>query len=383
MSTHIGAAEAARLLGVTKSTLYAYVSRGVISRRTAVDGRTSLYERGEIERLASRGRQRSVAERPTIDVQISSAVTQLSDDGVTYRGHDAVALAATCSFEQVAELLMTGTLPRHRPAWPILRPELDRCRAVCTAAGTVDPVLALTLAAGTLAGSRRDDDAGTAARTLLALAPSAFGGTMRGDIASRLAAAWSRRPTSELVAAISRALVLLADHELATSTLAVRVACSVRTDPYAAFAAGLAVVRGPYHGAASWAVAGLLDEAMTEGARRAVGRRRERGERLPGFGHSVYRQGDPRFQPLLDAVRELPAAGRRIAVVDAVLTEAGRSIGHLPNIDLALGALMFVARLPHDAPIFAVARIAGWAAHYLEEQQERPVRYRGLARATL
>jgi citrate synthase len=104
------------------------------------------------------------------------------------------------------------------------------------------------------------------------------------------------------------------------------------------------------------------------------------GRRLPGFGHSVYRRGDPRFEPLLAAVRAVPAPPERIGVVDAVIAEAGRSIGHLPNIDLALGALIHVARLPVDAPIFGVARIAGWAAHYDEELGERPVRFRGLSR---
>jgi citrate synthase len=65
--------------------------------------------------------------------------------------------------------------------------------------------------------------------------------------------------------------------------------------------------------------------------------------------------------------------------VDSVVAEAGRVIGHVPNVDLALGALIHVGGLPTDAPIFAVARIAGWVAHYTEEVGERPVRFRGLA----
>jgi citrate synthase len=65
-------------------------------------------------------------------------------------------------------------------------------------------------------------------------------------------------------------------------------------------------------------------------------------------------------------------------VVEDVLVEAGRRLGQLPNVDLGLGALTFVADLPRDASLFAVARIAGWAAHYEEERTERPVRYRGI-----
>ena len=95
----------------------------------------------------------------------------------------------------------------------------------------------------------------------------------------------------------------------------------------------------------------------------------------------MYRNGDPRFGPLLQSVRGIPAESDRSAVIDGVLTEAGRSIGHLPNVDLALGALYFLGGLPQDVPIFAIARIPGWVAHYREELLERPVRFRGLAKA--
>jgi citrate synthase len=234
------------------------------------------------------------------------------------------------------------------------------------------------LAAITLAQGAGDDDAPTAARRLLAIGPSLLGGPVTGDIATRLTAAYRRRPSPELVDAVSRALVLLSDHELATSTLAVRVACSVRADPYAAIAAGLCVVGGPLHGTASTLAAELLDEAAVDGARNAVARVLSSGRRLPGFGHSVYRNGDPRLAPLLEAVRALPDRDGRMPVVEELLVEAGRRLGQLPNVDLGLGALAFVGGLPRDASLFAVARIAGWAAHYEEEKTERPVRYRGI-----
>jgi citrate synthase len=156
------------------------------------------------------------------------------------------------------------------------------------------------------------------------------------------------------------------------------VACSVRADPYASIAAGLCVVGGPLHGTASVAAAELLDDAKSNGARAAVDQVLAAGRRLPGFGHSVYRKGDPRLAPLLESVRSLPDRDGRTQVVDDVLLEAGRRVGHLPNVDLGLGALTFVADLPRDASLFAIARIAGWAAHYEEEKNERPVRYRGV-----
>lgn len=377
MTTQIGAGEAARTLGVTKATLYAYVSRGIVGRRTAIDGRTSLYDRDEIEALARRDRRRGPTERPSIDVQIATSIAELDDTTPRYRGRPVLELAHTSSFEAVTELLLTGHLPGEAITWPVDRSALARARRLVAAADTTDPIATLTLAALSL--GERTDVADTA-RTLLAIAPSVLGGPQRGDVATRLTRAWSTRPPDELVAAVGRALVLLADHELATSTLAVRVAASVRTSPARALAAGLDVVAGPLHGAAGRAAADLFDRSLTQGARDAVHAVLAGGHRLPGFGHTVYRSGDPRFAPLLDAVRAIPDPSGRIDVVDAVIEEAGQVVGHLPNVDLALGALVFAGDLPRDAPIFAVARIGGWAAHYAEELDERPVRFRGMAR---
>ena len=381
MTTLISANEAARLLGVTKPTLYAYVSRGVVERRRAVDGRTSLYVREAIEELASRRRTRAPVERPSIDVQIGSSLTHLSDDGVTYRGIDVIDLARTSTFEAVAELLWTGELVHDRPAWPLDRRLLARCEAVVTASGTTDPIRALALAATVLGDETEPgDSAAPVARRLLAIAPTLLGGRRRGSIAERLASACVASPDGAFVDAIDRVLVLLADHELATSTLAVRVATSVRPDPGAVLATGLLSVGGLFHGRAASGTTDLFREAAEIGARDTVRRRLDRRERLPGFGHTVYRNGDPRLPPLLETIAALPDPDSRGAVVDAVRTEAGLAIGQLPNVDFGLGALNYVAGLRDDVPFFAVARIAGWAAHHDEELTERPVRYRGLSK---
>ena len=180
---------------------------------------------------------------------------------------------------------------------------------------------------------------------------------------------------------MERALILLADHELATSTLAVRLAGSVRANAYAAFVAGLAVIAGPLHGGATTAVVELLTACERHGVATELGRRRRDGERLAGFGHKIYAGDDPRLAPLLEAVGTLPDPRGRRAIVTEVLTWAGGAMVRRPNVDLGLGALLFVAGLAATTPLFAVARIAGFAAHLAEELAERPVRYRGIARA--
>lgn len=376
----IGSDEASRLLGISKPTLYAYVSRGLIDRQTAVDGRTSLYPRDQIEELAGRGRSKPPVERPSIDVRIGSSITLLDDTRLRYRGHDVAELARTTSFERVAELLWTGALPDAEPTWRVDRDGLERCVDVVRAADG-SGVDALTLSAVALAA--HDDGVGTgadAARALLSIAPTVLGGPRGGSTAARVTKAYVRRPAPELVAAIDGALVLLADHELATSTLAVRVACSVRTRAFSALGAGLAAVGGPLHSGASAETAELIARAESDGASATVASYLDAGRMLPGFGHSVYRRGDPRFAPLLDAIRAVPGAGPTTDAVDGVVAEAGRRLAHLPNVDLALGALLHAGGLPHTAPLFAVARIAGWGAHYDEEAAERPVRFRGLTR---
>lgn len=381
MSRFVAAAEAARQLGVQRATLYAYVSRGLIDRRVAVDGRTSLYSLDDIERLAGRSRRRDVVPRPSLDVQIVTDVTVLDEDAVSYRGHDVATLAATATFERVAELLWTGELPPGDVAWP--EPDDADRVAVRQAAAMVAGAGATSLlaAAAVLATRHGDDDAPTAARRLLTLAPDALGDPGRSrhvGVARRLAECWKPGDAS-FGAAVERAMILLADHELATSTLAVRLATSVRADPYHAIAAGLAVLTGPLHGASSGVVVDLLTECERDGVAAAVSARLTSRHRLPGFGHKIYAGVDPRLAPLLDAVATLDDPLGRRSVVESVLAVAGTRIVQRPNIDLALGALMFVADLPRDTPIFAVARIAGFAAHIGEEAAARPVRYRGLA----
>src|SRR5690606_15673141 len=105
------------------------------------------------------------------------------------------------------------------------------------------------------------------------------------------------------------------------------------------------------------------------------------GERLPGFGHKIYAGDDPRLGPLREAIGLLPDPHGRSRLVDEVVAEAGTRLTKRPHVDLGLGALPFVAGLPPERPAFAVARIAGFVAHYLGELAERPVRYRGIARA--
>jgi citrate synthase len=202
--------------------------------------------------------------------------------------------------------------------------------------------------------------------------------TATGSLARRL---WTRvsplDPSRARVRALDRALSLLADHELATSTLAVRIAASTWADPYLLLLTGLATVGGPLHGGASEFVRELLRSAVATTPEAAVGMALRDGEYVAGFGHAVYEGPDPRTAVLLDAIEQARPPRELWRATQGVLDVMAGSGGPHPNVDLALGVLAEAGHMVHGAgeTVFAVARSAGWIAHGLEEYAHR-LRYR-------
>ncbi len=380
--------EAARRLGVKLPTLYAYVSRGLLTSHPAGDGRRSLFSAEDVEALAKRSQGARNTETKLATVMTS--VTQLRDEGPLYRGRPATELATSATYEEVAELLWGSGLTAEATWRPFsLRPPsslgtADRLRWAVLMAGADDPVRA---------DLRPEAVTGVARRlvaTMVAVLPSEAKGCpwlrlpggpqLKDTVAGRLAAKLIVSPRSAQVAAVNAALVLLADHELAASTLAVRVAASTRAHPYDAVLAGLSVVAGPLHGGASQLAYGLLREIDRLGPQRAVDEVLRWQGRLPGFGHSVYGGVDPRFCALRDLF-DAAASSRWRQCLDSVVALATARGLPEPNVDLGLAALTLAMGMPEDGgrTIFTVARVAGWIAHYLEELSEPPVRYRARA----
>ena len=174
-STWLTASQVAQRLGVKPATVYAYVSRGMLHRQIGDDGRTSRFDPAEVDDLARRGRPRRDARRTGIvDVVLSTSLTEIRDGELRYRGHDAVELVATSSFEDVAELLWTGTLT-ERARWTAPAHDLALARAVSQALGAaVTPADRIRVATAAVASSRplrvdlRPDSVTEHARTLLA-----------------------------------------------------------------------------------------------------------------------------------------------------------------------------------------------------------------------
>jgi citrate synthase len=414
--------EAARRLGIKVATLYAYVSRGLLVSHPAAAGRRRLFDVDEVERLARRSRQGKVVE--TRMVTITTGITQLTEEGPIYRGRRATDLAVGSAYEDVAEWLWdvdgdgssahggdarheAAPTNEHRQAWPALalgRPPAvgssDRIRWAVVMAGALDPLRAdlrpetvvrtarrvaasmvevMAMPEGGSLGIESDSTAilGDGSRVPLTLDA---GQPRAGSMAERLTVALSPTPTADLVRGVNAALVLMADHELASSTLAVRVAASTRADVYDALLAGLGTIAGPLHGGASQLAYSLLVDAQRHGAERALDDTLRWQGVLPGFGHSVYKHGDPRFAVLLRLFEQL-AAPEQVGLVRSLIEMAGAHAIPLPNVDLAMAAIAWSTGMPPDAgrTLFTVARVAGWVAHYLEELGERPLRYRARA----
>jgi citrate synthase len=407
MTEWIGAVEAARRLRIKQASLYSYVSRGVLSSRKSGVGRASLFSASEVDELARRGRPRAAPRAGGLVIE--TGLTEISDDHLRYRGLDAIDLATRLTLEDVAVLLWTGSpgTPGSGPGWRVtaeayavgsaaeaaLPPEtlpLERLQVIVPALAVADPLRLhldrpAVIAAGRCLIAGMVDclpDAGHAGadRAVSSRASTApHGGSIAGRLVRKLC---PDSITPALADVLRAALVLLADHELAASTFAARVAASMRADPYAVVATGLGAVGGSLHGGASLGAEVMLRSAdRSADAARVVGDLLRRGERLPGFGHFVYQASDPRAAAILDLLWRAAPGSEYLAVAQAVVDEARKRSLPAPNIDFALAALACVAGMIPGAgeAMFAVARAVGWIAHALEEyDRDAPIRPRGI-----
>lgn len=389
----VTADQAAELLGVRLQTVYAYVSRGLLTRTHTLNEsghRVSRFALDEVLRLAA---ERTRVRTGSLEVLVESDVTLLDPKGrLSWRGQDAVALAEH-PFEDVAELLWspdrvvrahdrtswslpettTAVVVRVVEALPHGATDLDRVRAAVVALAAVDPDRQ-SLTREHVAAAGRSVLLGALAAIPLHRDEAAD--PTDGSYASRLWPRLSSRPaTPAAVAALQAALVLLVDHELAASTMAVRVAAGTGADPYLMVLTGLGALGGPLHGRSSLDAEELLTGVRTRGipALEAYA-----GRSVPGFGHKVYVDADPRAEALLDRVARLDPDGW--PAVEALLLAVSRSRGLSPNVDLALAALVQAGGLRPGAgeTVFGLGRVVGWLAHGLEEAPQG-LRFRGRA----
>jgi citrate synthase len=388
----LSAHEAARRLDVKVATLYSYVSRGMLHSRREPGARTSRFDPVEVREL------RRVRSRHRRDQELTfeSAITVLGDDRPFYRGVDAVELAESAGFEEAAELLWCtaeagAELPWRARTDPTAAADAQtRLPADVTLVDRIEVIVTVLAASDPLRSNTDPMAVPFTARAMIAAIVDALpvvgrrhSRVRRGSVARSL---WMRiapaPPREHDIRLLDSAMVLLADHELAASTVAARVAASVQADPYSVVTAGLGVLRGPVHGGDVRRAEELLAGIVADGsAERVIGGLLQRRQPLPGVGHLAYRGRDGRGDALLRMLRAAYPADPFVAAADAVLDHIARSGLPEANVDLGLAAFTRSAGMLPGAgeAIFAVARIAGWLAHSMEEYRHpTPLRPRAI-----
>jgi citrate synthase len=360
----VTAEEAARLLGVTRRTLYAYVSRGLIrSEPGPGPSRARSYPRDQIDALM-RSRSGSPQQRAARGAMswglpvVESSLTLIAGGRLSYRGRDAIELSRRASLEDVASMLWSQDDGRA----PVVFPPGRRTAARVDVSPTERMARWLvSRAAGgaTTAGGPHEPLVRHAARLVAGLFAAA-GAPGGGPVAERLAAGWDtgRREV------VSAALVLCADHELNVSAFTARCVASADARLDRVLLAALCAFEGRRHGGAASRIASMIGDARRGGAAAAVTRALDDQGEVPGFGHPLYPLGDPRAAELL---RRCPAP-RRGDVLREIEEHCSGGLGLRPNVDFALAAVEHRLGLPPSSgsAIFALGRSVGWVAHAIE-----------------
>jgi citrate synthase len=337
-------------------------------------------------------------------VATSSAICHIdgSRGTLAYRGFDIHDLAAHATFEEVCFLLWHGRLPSRsdlgelQSQFAASRPlpegvirltrslppsdTMDTLRTLASALAHYDSDASQSSpAANERKAVRLTAQLGSLVATMGRL--EAGGGQIAPDPAMGFAANFlymltGQRPDALAVRAFDVALVLHADHELNASTFAARVAAATLTDMHSAVVAGIAALKGPLHGGANADVMRMLLDlgpaATPDRIEQTIRARLSRKEKIPGFGHRVYRTTDPRAFHLRRMSRDL---GRRTGQphwfdmserIEAIVKAEKRLNA---NVDFYSASTYYALGIPIDlfTPIFAVSRCAGWTAHVLEQ----------------
>lgn len=329
-----------------------------------------------------------------------SAVGQAESD-LRYRGYSIRELAEKTTFEEVACLLLHGELPsraeleafslrlqarRDLPAalrevleqLPPSSHPMDVLRTGCSALGCLEPESGF--------GQQRD-----IAERLLATFPVMLvywhhfhtGGTRIAPDESEASLAGhflkllhGERPSAAHRRALDVALILYAEHEFNASTFAARIAASTLSDLYSAVTGAIGTLRGPLHGGANEAAMALLDRfSDADEAERALLDMLARRETVMGFGHRVYKRGDPRSDVIKQQAHDLcqtPRQQRLYAVAERIESVMRREKGLYPNLDFYSAVAFHCLGIPTPffTPLFVFARTAGWAAHVFEQRAD-------------
>lgn len=343
-----------------------------------------------------------------------TAICNVEQGTLLYRGYAIADLAANATFEEVAHLLIHGELP-NRAALASFRQSLDAARGLAApvletirAIPQTVPLMDVLRTAVSMAG-HFDPVAGNSADRLrnravwlLAVVADIVAARFRlksgkqpvparpglSHAAQILYMCHGAEPDATATRLLDLTLVLYAEHEFNASTFTGRVIASTLSDMVSSIVGAIGALKGPLHGGANeQSMQLLLRFKNADEASKWVADALARKEKVMGFGHRVYKHGDHRAHILEEEMRKLAAQrgrGDLLAIYDAIKTPIVNKKNPIyPNVDFPCGLTYYLLDLPLDlyTPLFVCSRVTGWCAHYMEQVADNRI-YRPLSAYT-
>lgn len=368
---YLTADQAAEVLGVSRATLYAYVSRRGI-RSVAVNGsRERVYWKVDV--LGARRAKGRPRKQVVENDQPESAISLIGPAGLYYRGADAVALSERATLEEVAALLWNVPVEvAFTDRVPHLPPTAVRVREILRDASGVEQAIAI-LPLVEAANPRSYDFsaaglAATGADVLRTLTAIVLGAESPSAAPVHEVIGGCRNLSPEWTDFARRLLVLSADHGFEPGSHAVRSVASIGVSPYRSVTTGLLLAGGRRTQLGRFdTLARVLNEIVEGDADTAILPRLREGEAIPGFGFHSYVNGDPRAHALLDRLDLLASDDVALIRLKRAIAMVHDALGLWP--DFAFVAQFCSRYMGQDRrnALFVLGRCCGWIAHAIEQ----------------